>query len=157
MLCAVDQTTPWYFCVALWYLVIPFQAFLHFWSASTAPMHRCVVSMCRHSIHAVTGRCPGPILDRGRIDCSCPVHKATLHADSKEAYVYFVGPKGSGKSSLIGACVHTPPNASRRTSDVVDFLWVQRANALGRHDSACIWELPGTDALAQAMVTRHKV
>ena len=65
-----------------------------------------------------------------------------------------VGPKSSGKSSLVTACMLASAEA-RRTSDVVDFTWVQRANALGKHDSACIWEFPGTDALACALVTKQ--
>lgn len=74
----------------------------------------------------------------------------------RESYLYVVGQKGSGKTSTVNVIVR-PNGPYKAGSDVVDYWCVRKANAAGKHDTACIWELPGDDVLADAIVSKDKV
>lgn len=70
--------------------------------------------------------------------------------------MYVVGQQRSGKTSTVNVVVR-PNGPYKAGSDVVDFWCVRKANAAGKHDTACIWELPGDDAVAEALATKDKV
>eukprot|EP00892_Ulva_mutabilis_P007119 jgi/Ulvmu1/477/UM001_0485.1 len=86
---------------------------------------------------------------------SAAAQKATGQAE-RDSYLYVVGPKNSGKTTAVNTVVR-PNGPYKAGSDVVDFWCVRKANAAGKHDSACIWELPGDDVLADAISAKDKV
>lgn len=79
-------------------------------------------------------------------------------ADRRESLVYVVGPKGAGKSTLIGKYLR-PTSDAKSGSELVDYSYARKASstAEGKHDVSSIWELPGAEKLAQALATKEKV
>jgi hypothetical protein len=78
-----------------------------------------------------------------------------ISADFREAYAYVLGAKGSGKTAITTMCVR--PGSDRKGSNAVDFSCIRKVNVSGKSDIACIWELPGTEALAAAVASKDKV
>lgn len=67
-----------------------------------------------------------------------------------------VGQKQSGKTAIIHNAVR--PGAPQKSgSELVDFWCIKKPSTGDRSEAACVWELPGDDAVSEALATKEKV
>jgi hypothetical protein len=70
--------------------------------------------------------------------------------------VYVVGQKQCGKTTMMHSAVGrgAPQKAG---SELVDVWCIRKPNPGERSETACVWELPGDDAVSQALSAKDKV
>ena len=70
--------------------------------------------------------------------------------------MYVVGQKQSGKTTSVLSAVQ--PGAPQKSgSELVDFWSVRKPVPGERSETACVWELPGEDAVSLALSAKDKV
>jgi hypothetical protein len=67
-----------------------------------------------------------------------------------------VGQKRCGKTTMMHSAVGNG-DLSQAGSALVDFWCIRKTNPGERSETACVWELPGDDAVSQALSAKDKV
>ena len=70
--------------------------------------------------------------------------------------MYVVGQKQSGKTTVVHSALQ--PGAPQKSgSELVDFWCIRKPTAGERSETACVWELPGDDAISIAQSPKDNV